>query len=183
VKILALDLARVAGAAWRDSSGSIITRPFTLGKAGTENVSSHLLALERIVKELLSESGADTVSIELDTGRGKGTDTLRSYHIVAGMEADRNGAKVIRKLNAAAARKRAVGYGGSNLDEVYSRAKYLLGLSLEKQTDDEVDAGILLVGTEQWIVETARIEEFKRLAKAQASKSKRREPARAGIAP
>ena len=193
--LLSLDLARVSGAAWRDSSGALRTRAFVLGKEG--DLPAALASLERIVDGLLDESGAGSVTIEMDTGRGAGSITLRAYHAVAVMVAGRRGLKAIRKLNAASARKLAVGYGGADLDRVYALATGVLRLPpiaptstskavaalaiksgrtsfsvVDHVTDDEADAAILLAGTERWLEAEAVHAKWRAAAKAQARRTK-----------
>lgn len=164
-RILALDLARVAGAAWRDNDGRIVTRAFTVGKKGADNVPRHLVELDQIVTSLIEESACDAVSIEKDFGRGSGSSTLRSYHAVAAMASERVGKRVIKKLMPCQARKRATGYGGGDKEEVERRAFLLIPGVNRNMTNDEIDAAILLVATESLLEEEAKIAAIKRAAK------------------
>lgn len=145
--ILALDLARVAGAAWNGDSG-YETRSFALGTRG--KVDDHLVELDRIVTELVWESGARHVSIEFDTGRGKGSVTLRSYHAIAAAAARRLGCDVIRNINSSAARKLALGYGGGSKEDAHRHAAALYPIPAGA-TDDEIDAVILLEATRAYL--------------------------------
>ncbi|MDX7952292.1 hypothetical protein P7D22_14040 [Lichenihabitans sp. Uapishka_5] len=124
--ILALDLARVAGAAWEIPAGGYETRAFALGKPG--KVDDYFVQLDRVVTDLVFESGCKTVSIEADTGRGKGSVTLRGYHAVAAAAARRLGCDVVRNINSSAARKLALGYGGGSKEDAIRTATALYNL-------------------------------------------------------
>ncbi len=144
-RIVALDLARVGAAAWRDG-GSIRTRQFVLAKrtASVEEKTEFLLAW---LTELFAEVGPESVSVENDTGRGLGARTLRAYHAVAGIAARRAGASYRQDINAVRARKYGLGYGAGSKDQNVAKARMLFRLAPEL-TDDEVDAVVLLVATE-----------------------------------
>ncbi len=151
------------GAAWRDGDGRIVTRAFVLGKEGLRYVPAHLVELEKIVADLIDESGCDVVSIEKDFGRGKGSTTLRSYHAIARAGAQRKGATPLCEIMPSTARKLALGYGGGSKPEVERRARTLIPETVGK-TNDEVDAAILLVATEVRLAEQERLAEIRKAA-------------------
>ena len=97
--------------------------------------------------ELFLEVRPESVSVEDDTGRGSGARTLRAYHAVAGIAARRAGASYRQDINAVRARKYALGYGAGTKESNVAKARVLFRLPPEL-TDDEVDAVVLLVATE-----------------------------------
>ena len=96
-----LDLAPVAGAAWDLPGGGYEPRAFVLGAKG--KIDDHFVELNRVVTDLVFGSGAKVVSIENDTGCGKGSITLRGYHAVAAKAARVLGCTVVRTINSSQA--------------------------------------------------------------------------------
>ena len=141
LKIVALGLARVGAAAWRDGD-RIVTRSCVLGSRTDkpeENSSRFLKWLDSLFAEIRPE----VVSVEDDTGRGAGSRTLRGYHTVAMLCARKAGASYSLDIGASRARKLALSNGGGSKAEAVAKAcmVYRLGGEL---TDDEVDAVIPL---------------------------------------
>ena len=145
VRFLALDLARVAGAAWRDDSGCLNTRSFELGKPTTK-LDNNLSRLYDEVESLLDEVRPTLVSIEDDTGRGAGARTLRAYHAIAILCAARRGIASRCDIGASKARLLALGNGGLDKEAAAKAARVFFGI---EGSPDEVDAAILLIATER----------------------------------
>ena len=174
-RIVALDLARVGAAAWREGR-CFCTRAFVLGSrtAKCEENSSHLLSW---LDALFAEVRPEVVSVEDDTGRGAGSRTLRAYHTVAMLAARRVGASYRQDVCASRARKVALGTAAGGKSEAIARARVLYGLGAGL-TDDEVDAVVLLLATEQLVrvdemLAAARREERLRAAASRRANKKR----------
>ena len=146
-RIVALDLALAAGAAWRDPQDSrIVTRSFVLGRV-RDPLPRRLANLYLAVNIVLDTARPDLVSIEDDTGRGTGSRTLRAYHAVAMLAAAHRGIEVRADIGASKARCLALGDGGLSKEAAIAAAKLFFGI--EAMTEDEADAAILLVATER----------------------------------
>lgn len=160
-RILAFDLATFAGVAWRDDFGSIITRAMDLremagikkSQAAREH-SKLFAALYRLIGDLMVDmelvGKIDVFSIEDDTGRNKATSALLAgYRAIVHLKAAHLGIRVVDDLDASQARKLAGVGGGSTPKEIaVASARRLYQLD---GCEDEVDAGVLLIGTEQWL--------------------------------
>ena len=167
--ILDLDLARVAGAAWRRNAGARgvpASRPFTLGPATAkreENVSRCF----DLVGDLLDEVRPDLLVMEDDTGQHLAvTRTLRAYQTAAALAATRRGIPVSVELCASRSRAVMLGDGGTPKALTVSLGRWVYDLS---GTDDEVDAGLLLLAAETLL---ARGEPLRAPRKPKRSKAK-----------
>lgn len=174
-RIVALDLALVGAAAWREA-GEIRTRHFVLARksASVEEKTANLLAW---LQQLFLEIRPSAVSVEDDTGRGAGARTLRGYQTTAMLAARAAGASYRCDICASRARKVALGTAAGGKTEAVARARVLYGLGPEL-TDDEVDAAVLLIATEQLtradeMLATARRETRMREAAARRATKKR----------
>jgi hypothetical protein len=156
--ILALDLARVAGAAWRPTTGAAtapVTRAFVLG-GDTDKREENSSRCFDLVGALLDEVGPDLLVMEDDTGQHPAvTRTLRAYQTVAALAATRRGIPVSIELCASRVRATALGFWGLPKDLVLRLARDVYDLT---GSDDEVDAGLSLIAAEML---TARGEAFK----------------------
>lgn len=179
-RILAFDLATFAGVAWRDDFGSIITRAIDLrdmagikkSHAAREH-SKLFAALYRLIGDLMTDmelvGKIDVFSIEDDTGRNKATSALLAgYRAIVHLKAAHLGIRVVDDRDASQARKLAGVGGGSTPKEVaVANARRLYGLD---GCEDEVDAGVLLIATEQWL----RAEPARTFYAAETKKAKAR---------
>ena len=105
---------------------------------------------------LLDEVRPDLLVMEDDTGQHPAvTRTLRAYQTVAALAATRRGIPVSIELCASRVRSVALGFGGLPKDLVMRLGRDVYDLN---GSDDEVDAGLLLIAAETL---TARGEAFK----------------------
>ena len=163
-RIVALDLARVGAAAWRDGS-NICTRHFVLApeRAPIEEKAANLLA---ILEPLILEIRPDVVTVEDDKKRGRATTAaLRSYHTVAMLAAQKVGARIRVDVSASRARLCALGSAAGGKAAAVATARVLYGLAPDL-TDDEVDAVVLLVATERFEALEAKLAEAERARRA-----------------
>lgn len=99
-----------------------------------------------MVGELLDEVRPDLVLMEDDTGQHPSTTrTLRTYQAVSALAATRRGIAVNVDLCASRVRATAIGFGGLPKETAIRIGRDVYDL---EGTDDEVDAGLLLVAAE-----------------------------------
>ena len=160
-RVLAFDLATFAGVAWCGDCGEIWTRAIDLREmAGIKKShaarehSKLFAALYRLIGDLMIEmelvGRIDVFSIEDDTGRNKATSALLAgYRAIVHLKAAHLGIRVVDDIDASQARKLAgVGGGSTPKEIVVLNARRLYQLD---GCEDEVDAGVLLIGTEYWL--------------------------------
>ena len=139
-RVLAFDLARFSGAAWR-RNGAYGTSSINLGKPGA--IDGHLLVLKEWTESLIVEVEPDIIAVENDTGRGLGARTLQTYHAVVRLVAAERGVAFEYGFNSSRARKWALGRDAADKNDAQAKARAMFpipaGLS-----EDEVDAIVLL---------------------------------------
>ena len=158
-RIIAFDLARLSGAAWRDCAGSLRVEHTCLGRKG--NLDEHLLTLRDWAQNLARDSGANVFAVENDVGRGKGSRTLQAYHSIVRLAAAEAGAQFVYDLNAMKSRKLALGAGLRDKARAQAVARAEFNIPLDA-TEDEVDAVILLDATQVLLDQRDRVVVAKR---------------------
>jgi len=182
MKILALDLATVAGAAWRDADGNIATLRIDLvANAGILKSKAALHhgalfnALQGAVRGAVELFGPfDVISVEDDTGLNKKTSALLAgYRAIVKLVGQELRIRVIDALDASQARATAgVGGGGTDKDIAVGNARRLYRLGNDISAD-EVDAAVLLIATEGWLeTEPLRLANAALVKKAKAKRSR-----------
>jgi hypothetical protein len=137
---LALDLARVSGAAW-EVDGVYVTMCFTLGKRG--DVDGHVVCLYGILRSLVASVRPEKIVCENDIGRGSGSRTLQAYHTVARLVAAEFGIPFEYGLNSSSARRHAFGTSIADKELAARHARLIFPIP-RSATADEIDAIILL---------------------------------------
>ncbi|SDH21888.1 hypothetical protein [Bosea robiniae] len=176
-RIVALDLATIAGVAIERPDGSI--RRETVDLCELAQVPKHkaarnhgrlFIALECLVDIILRGAEPGVIAIEDDTGRNKATAALLAgYRAIVTCAATKAGVRVISDMNASDARKLAgLPAGGTSKDVVTAKARRLFSIPATA-TDDEVDAEILLHATRARLAQ----EEFARLVKSKTKRTRR----------
>lgn len=178
--ILALDLARVSGLAFRDDAGGFRTATLTLGPKGHPPADNYV-ALDRELTKLFELTTFDLVTVENDTGRGGATTrTLRGYHTAARIAAARFGIPTRMDIGPSEARKLALGSGGASKEEAAGLLYVMHGF--EGEGPDEADAVILLIATERKLaVESVEREARAKLRRADAVAKRARKKAAAAM--
>ncbi len=150
-RILALDLATLAGAAWR-VDGVFATRAVdfrAVARIGLKSPPSNGALLDAAlfsISSLAHDISPTVFAVERDTGRGAGTELLRGYLAVASIVAARHRAELVT-MSAVEVRKVVLGDGSlSKVDAARQAVAY--GLVPDGLSGDEVDAVLLLLAVE-----------------------------------